>query len=290
MTQTSGRVLVTGASGDVGAKVLARLVNRGAVVRAVSRRSAQVETWRAAYIDAVTADSERIGIAMKGCEQVYLLSPVVPDQLPRATAMIDAAVASGVQRIILHSAADAHPLSPVPWASAHARAEAHLKATGLPHVILRPSAFMSNLLHATTAVRHGALPHTTGAGSTGWIDTEDIAACAVEALLGGDEHTGQTYVLTGQERLSMPDVARRFSVVLRRNVVPVFLPAPLYRLLLRATGADPWLARALVAQYADVVRSGRDEPSVTDTVEQLLGRKPTTVEEWIRRHHIEFDR
>jgi hypothetical protein len=76
--------------------------------------------------------------------------------------------------------------------------------------------------------------------------------------------------------------------VLARRVRPVFLPASAYWALLRAAGVDGWTARNLTAQFADVVRSGRDDPGVTAAVAELTGHTPTPVVDWIWRERSTF--
>ena len=144
-----------------------------------------------------------------------------------------------------------------------------------------------NLLSNAATIRRGFLPHTSGSGTTGWIDVADIAAAAAATLTGSGHH-GATYLLSGPEALSYPDLALRLSSALGRDVRPVFLPAPLYYAALRAAGTDAWQARNLVAQFADVVRSGRDDPGVTTTVEDLTGRPATPAVDWIWRHSEAF--
>ena len=59
--------------------------------------------------------------------------------------MIDAAAAAGVRRIVKLSTSDAAIGSPSAFADAHARIEAHLRASGVDHVLLKPTFKMTNL-------------------------------------------------------------------------------------------------------------------------------------------------
>lgn len=275
---TGGRVLVTGASGSVGREVLAGLVRAGVPVRAVSRNPETVSAWQADGLQAVNASLNDLGEALQGCERMFLLSPATPDQYGQDRRAIDAARTAGLSHVVKLSSGDAVADSPISWARGHAYSDRDLQASGLAWTLLRPSAFFPNLLNNASTIRRGFLPHTSGSGTTGWIDVADIAASAA-AVLTGDGHAGATHVLTGPEALSFPDLALRLSSVLARPVRPVFLPAPLYRALLRAAGTDAWNAGNLVAQFADVVRSGRHDPGATTTVEELTGRPPVPVTE-----------
>ena len=282
-----GRVLVTGASGSVGRAVLAALRDAGVPVRALSRNPATVDAWRSEGVDAATGALDDLAGALEGCERMFLLSAATPDQYVDDRAAVDAARAAGITHVVKLSSGDAVPDSPIAWARAHAYSDRYLQASGMGWTLLKPSAFYPNLLANAPTISRGFLPHTSKAGTTGWIDVADIAASAA-SVLTGDGHVGATYVLTGPEALSFPDLALRLSSVLARPVRPVFVPAPLYRTLLRAAGTDAWSASNLVAQFADVVRSGRHDPGVTTTVADLTGRAPVPVTDWIWQHRQDF--
>lgn len=282
-----GRVLVTGASGSVGREVLAALRGAGVPVRALSRNPKTVAAWRDEGLDAATGSLDDLGGALEGCERMFLLSAATPDQYGDDRAAIDAARAAGITHVVKLSSGDAVPDSPISWARSHAYSDQYLQVSGMEWTLLKPSAFYPNLLSNAPTISRGFLPHTSGAGTTGWIDVADIAASAA-AVLTGDGHAGVTHVLTGPEVLSFPDLALRLSSVLARPVRPVFLPAPLYRALLRAAGTDAWHADNLVAQFADVVRTGRHDPGLTTTVQDLTGRPPAPVTDWIWRHREDF--
>ena len=284
---TAGRVLVTGASGSVGRQVLARLVRAGVPVRAVSRNPKTVAGWQADGLQAVNASLDDLGEALQGCQRMFLLSPATPDQYGQDRRAIDAARTAGLTHVVKLSSGDAVADSPISWARGHAYSDRDLQASGLAWTLLRPSAFFPNLLNNASTIRRGFLPHTSGTGTTGWIDVADIAAAAT-AVLTTPGHQEASYDLTGPEALSFPDLALRLSSVLARTVRPVFLPAPVFRTVLRAAGTDAWTATNLVAQFADVVRSGRHDPGVTTTVQDLTGQPPTPVVDWIWRHRDTF--
>lgn len=277
----AGKVLVTAASGAVGSEVLAALRRAEVPVRALSRNPETVARWQQDGIDAAAGSLNDLGPALEGCERMFLLSAATPDQYGDDRVAIDAARAAGLAHVVKLSSGDAVADSPIAWARSHAYSDQYLQASGLSWTLLKPSAFFPNLLNNASTISRGFLPHTSGRGGTGWIDVADIAACAAAVLTGGKEHVGAEYFLTGPEVLSYPDLALRFSSVLARPVRPVFLPAPIFRAVLRAAGSDAWTASNLVAQFADVVRSGRHDPGATSTVLDLTGRPPVPVTDWI---------
>lgn len=285
--KTGGRVLVTGASGSVGREVLAALTRRGVPVRALSRNPRTVASWKDEGIDAALGSLDDLTGALPGCDRVFLLSAATPDQYGQDRLAIDACRAADISHVVKLSSGDAVPESPISWARGHAYSDEYLLRSGLPFTLLKPSAFYPNLLSNASTIKRGFLPHTSKQGTTGWIDVADIAASAA-AVFAGEGHDGATYLLTGPEALSYPDLALRFSSVLASTVRPVFLPAPLYRGALRASGVDAWTATNLVAQFADVVRDGRDDPGVTSSVHDLTAKSPVPVTDWIWSNSAAF--
>lgn len=284
---SNGKVLVTAASGSVGREVLEALRRDGVPVRALSRSPDTVARWKRDGIDAAEGSLDRLGEALRGCERMFLLSAATPNQYVEDRLAIDAAQQAGLTHVVKVSSGDAGPDSPIDWARSHAYSDSYLERSGLPYTLLKPSAYFPNLLQNASTIRRGFLPHTSGRGTTAWVDVGDIAACA-STVLRDDGHLRASYYITGPEALSYPQLALRFASVLARPVRAVFLPAPIYRLVLRASGLDAWNASNLVAQFADVVRSGRDDPGATTAVRELTGRPPVAITDYIWRERAAF--
>jgi uncharacterized protein YbjT (DUF2867 family) len=289
----SSRILVTGATGTIGADLVRRLADAGAPFRVMCRRPEQAADFGARGIDAVVGDftdPDSLRAAVAGCEQLFLLPPVTPDLDLHAQATIEAARATGVRHVVKVSASDARLSSPVPWAAAHARADRHLADSGLAWTLLRATAFMDNLAQTAPLVRHGLLPGTSRDGATTWVATSDIAAAAARVLLdptthGGTGEDGRDYLLTGTAPLSYPAIAEVMTAELGHRVRYLHLPRPLMYLGLRAGGQSAWLARGLVAQFGQTVRHGRDGVLDHSTdLADLLGRPPIDMTTYVRTH------
>ena len=287
MSHDPQAVLVTGATGGVGRQVVQLLADAGEPVRALCRRQQQVDDFRARGVDAVLGDlgdPTSLVTAMDGVDRLFLLTFPGPSQREHGRTAVEAAATAGVRRVVHLSTADANPASAIPWASAPAYTDALLQATDLGWTLLRPAAFMQNVLESAPAIRRGLFPQTSGRGVTGWIDTHDIAAVAARVLIE-DGHEGATYVLTGPELLSVPDLAGQLSTVLGRRVRYLHLPSRLFSVLLRLTGSDAFTAGGLRHQFAEVLRHGRDDAAVfTETVRSLTGVPPRSFAEFAEAH------
>lgn len=280
----AGRILVTGATGDIGGHLVTALEERGASFAVMCRRTDQRADFAARGIEAVAgdfSDATSIQSAVEGFDQLFLLAPEGLEQYALDVVAIDAAVASGVRHVVKLSTLDANPDSAIPWARDHARADAHLAGSGLQWTRLAPGAFTKNLLELAPALHRGLLPGTSGHGATSWVDVRDIGEAAARVLtepdLQGDTE-GRSYILTGTHPLSFPEIASILSEELGRTVRYLHLPWPAMYGVLRLSGLPHWYARGLVHQFVDVVRRGADCGRVhTFDLQDLLGREPRGV-------------
>lgn len=294
---TSGRILVTGATGDIGGHLAQALHDRGATFAVMCRKAEQRASFEQRGIEAVAgdfSDPRSLAAAMDGVTQLFLLAPGGIDQLDLDTAAIDAAAAAGVEHVVKVSTLDANPSSAIPWARDHARADAYLARSKMRWTRLAPTAFTKNFLELAPAIRRGLLPGTSGNGATGWVDVRDIAEVAARVLTNPDlqgDTTGRSHVLTGTYPLSFPEVAAILTSELGHRVRYLHVPAPLMLVGLRAGGVPSWQARGLVHQFVDVVRRGADCGRVySDDLERILGRAPRDITDFAGEHRATLRR
>lgn len=281
----TGVVAITGVTGDVGGKTLAILHEAGVPVRAIVRRPAQAEDLTARGIDARVADlGDRAALAraLEGVDQLFVVTAATQQQEEHGTNAVRAAQDAGVRAIVQLSGGDAAEHSPMPWASAIARIDAVVRASGLAWTILHPSGFMTNLESSGPALRRGVFPQTMGRGVIGWIDTADIARVAATVLQHGEHHHAEP-VLTGPALLDGRGVARELSAGLGRRVRYVHVPSRVFAGILRLSGVPAWQAEGLRQQFGRVARRGLDGvDALTDEVERITGAPARPMSAWAR--------
>lgn len=277
-------VLVTGATGTVGSRVVDRLADRPARVRAAARVP---EAARARFGDAVDVvrfdftKPETWGPAFEGTDALFLVRPPAMGRVGRhLTPAVDAAARVGVDRVVLLSVLGAETVPVLP----HRRVEKHLVAADVAATFLRSSFFAQNLgeVHRRDVVERDELFVPAGDGATSFVDARDVAAVAARALTEPG-HAGRAYDVTGLEALTYHEVARIFSEVLGREVT---YPAPGALAFARrhlARGEAPAFVLAMVGIYTTVRLGLADR--VTDDVRRVLGREPRTL-----RNYVEDDR
>jgi uncharacterized protein YbjT (DUF2867 family) len=273
-------VLVTGATGKTGRRLVPLLRDRGVTVRAAGRNPAPVGT----HVEPVRfdwADERTYRAALDGVDAVYAVGVTftagVGDPTAQVETFLGRAVESGVRRIVLLSSfgvdrADAgEPLR---------RLELFVERAGVASTILRPGAFMQNFseqhwLRLATGIRErGEIALPGGEHPVSYISASDIAAVAALALTEPG-HEGKGYPLTGPESLTLAEVAEHISTAAGRPVRYVESGPETLRDALLAAGASAQFAEYAAGLYLATAASGA-LATVTGDVATLLGRPATT--------------
>ena len=279
------KVLVTGATGNVGSQAVRELRARGASVRAFVRDPDKATVMLGDGVELAPgdfSDAASVSRALEGVDGVFLACANDPRQVEYETGVIDAAAETGVRRIVKLSALGAKVGSSVAFWDWHGRIEEHLRASGIPFVMLRPAFNMTNLLGSAEGVRHEGVLFAPAEGArVAMIDPSDVAEAAAVAL-STDGHEGQTYVLTGPEAIAFERVAEKLSAVAGRSIRFVGVPDDAARQALVGTGIPEFVAGQIVAVFG-VLRQGAQERT-TDAVRALTGREPRTVAQFARDH------
>jgi uncharacterized protein YbjT (DUF2867 family) len=256
-------------------------------VRAMSRNPSGLPALPG--VEAVRGDFDDPGSLAKaatGAGSLLLLSAPGPLIVRHDEAMLAAARAAGVRRVVKVSAIGTGERAGVKVVDWHLPGERALRSSGMEWTVLRPSSFASNTLSWAAAIKAGRpIPNTTGTGTQGVVDPRDIAEVAVRALTS-DDHAGNVLTLTGPELLSTPDQVVRLGEALGRALEPVDVPLPLYRERLLAAGLDPAFAEVAVDGSRLVAEGGNAR--LTEDVERVLGRPPRTFATWARDHRDAF--
>src|SRR5262249_5390584 len=146
----SNTILVTGATGTIGARVLKELAGKpDVVVRAAVRSKEKSGSLGSAAtpVDFDYSKPETIAAAVKGVDHIFLVTPTVPDQVALAKQLIDAAKAAGVRHIVKLSALGADAEPGIQLGRWHREVERYLEGSGVTYTFLRPNNFMENFIN-----------------------------------------------------------------------------------------------------------------------------------------------
>ena len=272
-------ILVIGATGDIGSKVLHRLSEADVQTRALSRTPSRGEALpRVEWAKADLAEPETLYPAFDGVDRLFLLTGNVRSMAQLQKNAVDEAVAAGVDHVVKLSARGAQPQSKSAIGRWHHEAEIHLKASGLSWTMLRPHVFMQNLLDQAGRIRSGGtIRAAAGDGRIPFIDTRDIADVATTVLTEPvEEHVSETHLLTGGVALNYEQVAAVLGAATNRDLEYVAESFDEARARLRSEGLPDWLIDSKLA-LAEYQRAGGETARVTRDVFEVTGHPPRSL-------------
>ena len=249
-------ILVLGATGKTGRRIIERLQVRDVPVRHGSRVATPPFDWQ---------DQRTWGSAVDGVRAVYIsFQPdlAVPGAPETVGAFARTAVLAGVQRLVLLSGRGEEEAL---------RAEKIVQASGTEVTVLRCSWFTQNFTEGSFLpdVLSGAVALPVGDVREPFLDADDIADAAVTALLE-DGHAGRVYELTGPRLMTFQEAVAEIALATGRSITFRTVPLPEYAAMLGEFGVPAGEVALLEYLFGEVL-DGRNE-SVTDGVRQVLGR------------------
>ncbi len=270
-------LLVTGASGHLGQRVLQLLVEAGAGKIIAATRTAE----KFADFQGVTAryadfnDAATLAKAFAGVDRLLLISTDAVDgtdlRLKQQTTAVKAAEEAGVKHVIYTSIIHPGPESPVKLSPDHHGTETALANTQMGYTFLRNNIYADLQVGSLArAVGMGQLFSAAGDGKAAYVTREDCAKAAAAAL--ADDFSGRRALdITGPDALSQADLAAIASRVTGKPVT--YVPIELEALIQGMVGAG--LPRPLAEIYAsfDTAIAQGIFAEVSDDFETLTGQK-----------------
>lgn len=260
----SHRVLVAGGTGRLGTLVVRRLVARGLEVRVMTReprRAAHLADPRVEVVvgdvrdpvstTAAVSDADIVVSAVHGFAGPGGGSPATVDRDGNVH-LIQAASAAGAQ-VVLMSGVGAAPDSPFELFRMKYAAEAELRASGVPHTIVRATAFLEvwvDLLNGTAGRANRPLVFGRGENLVNFVSVRDVAAL-VDRVVMDQTTRGQTLEIGGMDNLRLADLARMVAANRGSSTGPRFVPRVLLTTMAATAGRlRPALGRQLRAALA----------------------------------------
>ncbi len=259
------KILVLGATGKTGKRVAEKLKKMGIPVRIGSRNGNPPFDWE---------KSGNWPAVLNGIQKVYItFQPdfMVPGALQKIQLFVDTTKKSGVQKLVLLSGRGEKEAE---------EGEMIVMDSGLDWTIVRSSWFMQNFseFYFLDYILGGRMIVPKTKALEPFVDLDDLAEVVVKALTE-DWHNGKIYELTGPELLSFKDTTHMISESINRPVVYEEVDMDEYLKILRGYQLPEdivWLMQYLFSEVLD----GRNE-SITNDIEKIIGRKPTTFGEYV---------
>ena len=279
MSPNQPRILVMGASGQLGRLVVAELLRTTPAARiAATVRDGEAAARLAALgVRAHLADYDRpetLDAAFAGADRLLLISSnEIGGRVPQHRNVIEAARRAGASLLAYTSILRADT-SPLGLAAEHRDTEVLLRASGVPFVLLRNGWYTeNNTAAAFAALAHGALLGSSGEGRFSSAARADYAAAAAAVLTSAEDQSGRVHELAGDEAYTRAQLAAEIARQSGKPVAYGNLPAAEYAAALSRAGLPEGLAGMLAD--SDVGASGGWLFDEGCQLSRLIGR-PTT--------------
>jgi uncharacterized protein YbjT (DUF2867 family) len=251
-------VIVLGASGKTGRRIVERLRVRDVPVRLGSRSARPPFDWNA-------RDTWRP--ALEGASAAYvsyfpdLAAPGAPEAVQ---ALAGVALDAGVERLVLLSGRGEDEAQ---------RSEEALMRSGAAWTVVRSSWFNQNFseAHFRDPLLAGQLALPAGDVGEPFVDADDIADVAVAALTQ-EGHVGEVYEVTGPRLLTFAEAVAEIARASGRELAYARIGIDDFAAGLAADGVPDDEAALLRYLFTEVL-DGRNA-HVTDGVQRALGRPP----------------
>ena len=272
------RILITGATGNVGAEIIRLLQQIDKIEILAAVRNPEKIIFSEKNTTPVKFDFKDPSTfdILKGVDRMFLLRPPEISNIRQfIQPAIEAAELAGVKHIVFLSLLGVEHNKVTP----HYKIEQLLMRSHMSYTFLRAGFFMQNLstTHLRDIVEENKIYLPAGKGVTSFTDVRDIAAVGVKTLTeSGHENKG--YNLTGKEAITYYEVASILSGALGRKIT--YQPATIigFYIHMRKLGNKPAYIIIVTLLYL-ITRFGKAGKIAYD-MKQVLGRDPITFKQF----------
>jgi uncharacterized protein YbjT (DUF2867 family) len=289
--------LVTGATGDLGRRVVRRLREQELPVRAFVQLTSRYGELEQRGAEIFIGDLRQERDIQKACQGVtYIISthgsnastgsPQAIDYRANID-LIDAAKSAGVQHVTFVSVLGADrgyedaPVFKAKWA-----VEQYLQASGLNYTILRPSGFASNLLPLAERFRQTGVYLQIGDAKirTSIVSTDDLARIAAESATNPGA-MNQILAVGGPEVLERAEIPRIFGRIFNREPIVINPPLVVVDGIRTVLGfVNPEVQKSLGTFRTLLANEFFCSPAEIDRLQSTFGFQLETVESFLRRY------
>jgi NAD(P)H dehydrogenase (quinone) len=283
MTSTPATLAITGASGQLGLRVIDALLKKVPASRliATARNPEKIQHLAAQGVTLREADYDRpetLERAFAGVDTLLLISASeIGKRVPQHLAVIEAAKRAGVKLLaytsLLH--ADTSPLS---LAEEHRQTEAAIKASGIPYVLLRNGWYAENYLGSLPVVlEHHAVLGSAGEGRISWASRDDYAEAIAAVLTSEADQAGRVYELAGDQAYTLSEYAAEIARQSGKPIVYNDMPEAAYKGILLDAGLPEAVADMVASSDAHASKGALYDAS--GQISRLTGHPTVTLEE-----------
>jgi NAD(P)H dehydrogenase (quinone) len=287
------KILITGATGQVGSKTIDFLLNEKdieivAAVRSPEKTAAFSAKGIATVILELDDESTHLP-ALKGIDRLFLVTAYTVDMLRQSKAVLDNAKKAGVHHVVHLGACGRDDTTVAHW-TWHQFVERYIEWSGFSYTHLRPEAFMQNVLSygGKKTIKDGVINAFVEGARLSWVGVDDLAQVAALALAHPELHGGQTYRL-GYDAVSFGEPAELMTAIVGQPFRYEPLSPDVFLEAMRSAGAEMAYMNCVYdhwKRYAAGKIPGADD--TFDNFPVLTGKQPTKWADFIQRHKSEL--
>ena len=288
------KILVTGATGQVGGKTIEFLLpNKDITIIAGVRTPEKAASFTAKGIPTVILDLDDESThlpALESIDRVFVVTGYTVDMLRQSKALLDNAKKAGVKHIVHLGACGRNDTTVAHWAW-HQFIERYIEWCGFSFTHLRPETFMQNVLSygGKRAIENGVINAYVEGARLSWVDINDVAQVAALALTNPAIHGGQTYRL-GYDAITYPEMAELMKAIVGKPFRYEPLAPEVFLQTMQEAGAEMAYMNCVYdhwKRYAAGTIPGADD--TFDNFPEITGRQPTKWVDFIEKHKAELD-
>lgn len=285
------KILITGATGNIGFEVIRFLYKNGTtnkIVAAVRNVDKARNTFKEfLQLEFAEFDFEIPDLAEKALENVdcvFLLRPPHLSDIEIFRPLVAKMKENGISEVVFLSVQGAEKSKVIP----HNKIEKLIKDVGLNYIFLRPSYFMQNLTTTLIGDLHAKKQIILPAGDAkfNWVDIENIAEAASITLDKFEMYKNEAIEITGSENENFETVTKLLSKTLDKKIEFVNAnPFRFYRIKKKEGMAKGMILVMIMLHFLPRFQK---EPVISNYYEKLTGKKPTKLIEFIKREKKKF--
>ncbi|AMP98054.1 NmrA family protein [Pedobacter cryoconitis] len=294
LNKTIPKILITGATGQVGRKTINFLLsNKEIELVAAVRSPEKAAAFTAKGIATVILDFDDESThltALKDIDRILIVTGYTVDMLRQSKALLDNAKEAGVKHVVHLGACGRDDTTVAHWAW-HQLIERYIEWSGFSYTHLRPETFMQNVLSygGKRAIENGVIHAYVEGARLSWVDVDDVAQVAALALAYPEVHGGQTYRL-GYDAITFDEMAGLMTSIVGKPFYYEPLSPEIFLQQMKDSGAEMAYMGCVYdhwKRYAAGTIPGADD--TFDNFFDITGKQPVKWIDFIEKHKAEFD-
>lgn len=287
------KILVTGATGQVGGKTIDYLLpHKDIEIIAAVRSKEKAGQFTDRGIKTVLLDFDNTSThlpAFEGIHSVFIVTGYTVDMLQQSKVLVDNAKKANIKHIVHLGACGPDDATVGHWVW-HQLVERYIEWSGFSFTHLRPQDFMQNLLSYGNekAIKNGVINGYVDDATLSWVDVENVAEVAALSLINPEKHNGKTYRLS-YDALNFAEIAELMTSIVGQPFRYEALSPEIFLQKMKDAGAEMAYMNCVYDHWKK--HANETIPGSTETFDnffEITGKQPTRWSDFIQKHRAEL--